>query len=158
MQGSNPWPSPWVGTVDLWVLHIDSLRRIFDQSLMKIFHRVQEIWSGQESVMEGQTDGGTDKQTDEGHFYNPSYASQQRIDNLKSFKNRISLKLVLQGISRVANYIVAYEQVHWNQAYCFRILQFFLGFQRIPSSQNLSTVFAHTCLFKYFENILQLFS
>ena len=34
----------------LWVLHIDSLRRTFDQSLMKIFQRVQEIWSGQESV------------------------------------------------------------------------------------------------------------
>ena len=45
--------------VDLWVLHIDSLRRTFDQSLMKIFQRVQEIWSGQESVTEGQTDGQT---------------------------------------------------------------------------------------------------
>ena len=43
--------------VDLWVLHIDSLRRTFDQSLMKIFQRVQEIWSRQESVMEGWTDG-----------------------------------------------------------------------------------------------------
>ena len=43
--------------VDLWVLHIDSLRRTFDQSLMKIFQRVQEIWSGQESVTEGQTNG-----------------------------------------------------------------------------------------------------
>ena len=27
------------------------------QSLMKIFQTVQEIWSGQESVTEGQTDG-----------------------------------------------------------------------------------------------------
>ena len=45
--------------VDLWVLHIDSLRRTFDQSLMKIFQRVQEIRSGQESVVEGQTDGQT---------------------------------------------------------------------------------------------------
>ena len=45
--------------VELWVLHIDSLRRTFDQSLIKIFQRVQEIWSGQESVTEGQTDGQT---------------------------------------------------------------------------------------------------
>ena len=45
-----------LGMVDLWVLHIDSLRRTFDQSLMKIFQRVQEIWSRQESVMEGRTD------------------------------------------------------------------------------------------------------
>ena len=45
---------------DLWVLHIDSLRRTFDQTLMKIFQRVQEIWRGQESVMEGQMDGQTD--------------------------------------------------------------------------------------------------
>ena len=50
--------------VDLWVLHIDSMRQTFDQSLMKIFQTVQEIWSGQESVTEGQTDGQTDKQTD----------------------------------------------------------------------------------------------
>ena len=41
--------------VVLWVLHINFLRRTFDQSLMKIFQRVQEIWSGQESVTEGQT-------------------------------------------------------------------------------------------------------
>ena len=58
--------------VDIWVLHIDSLRRTVDQSLRKIFQRVREIWSGQESVMEGQTDGRTDGQmegrTDEGHF------------------------------------------------------------------------------------------
>ena len=44
-----------------WILHIDSLRRTFDQSLMKILQRVQEICSGQESVMEGQTDGQTDR-------------------------------------------------------------------------------------------------
>ena len=50
--------------VELWVLHIDSLRRTFDQSVMKIFQRVQEIWNGQESVMEGQTDGLTDRQMD----------------------------------------------------------------------------------------------
>ena len=43
--------------VQLWLLHIMSLRRTFDQGLMKIFHRVQEIWSGQESVMDGQTNG-----------------------------------------------------------------------------------------------------
>ena len=50
--------------VDLWVLHIHSLRQTFDQSLMKIFQSVQEIWSGQESVMEGQTDGRTGGWTD----------------------------------------------------------------------------------------------
>ena len=42
---------------------------------MKIFQRVEEIWSGQECVTEGQMDGRmdgrTDKWTDEGHFYNP---------------------------------------------------------------------------------------
>ena len=43
--------------VHLWILHIDSLRRTFDQSVMKIFQRVQEIWSGQESVTDGQRDG-----------------------------------------------------------------------------------------------------
>ena len=53
--------------VDLWVLHINSLRRTFDQSLMKIFQRVQEI----ESVTEGQMDRRMDRRTDEGHFYNP---------------------------------------------------------------------------------------
>ena len=42
----------------------DSLRQTFDQSLMKIFQRVQEIWSGQESVTEGQRDGQTDRQTE----------------------------------------------------------------------------------------------
>ena len=42
--------------VDLWVLYIDSLSRTFYQSLLKIFQRVQEIWSGHESVMEGQTE------------------------------------------------------------------------------------------------------
>ena len=45
---------PWVGMADLWVLHIHSLRRTFDQSLMKTFQRVREIWSGQESY--GRTD------------------------------------------------------------------------------------------------------
>ena len=61
--------------VDLWVLHIDSLRQTYNQSLMKIFQRVQEIWSGQKCVTEGQMDGRmdgqTDRWTDEGHFYNP---------------------------------------------------------------------------------------
>ena len=50
------------------------MRQTFDQSSMKIFQRVQEIWSGQESVtegqMDGQTDGQIDRRTDEGHFYN----------------------------------------------------------------------------------------
>ena len=50
--------------VDLWVLHIHSLRQTFDQSLMKIFQRVQEIWCGQESVTEGQMGGQTDGQTE----------------------------------------------------------------------------------------------
>ena len=50
--------------VDLWILHIDSLRQTFDQSLMKIFQRVQEIWSGQESVRERQMDGQIDGQMD----------------------------------------------------------------------------------------------
>ena len=63
--------------VDLWVLHTDSLRRTFDQNLMKIFQGVQEIWNGQESVTEGQTDG---QQTDEGHFYNPTSASGRGIN------------------------------------------------------------------------------
>ena len=52
IQGSNLWPltvtltlnrHPWV-----MVLHIASLRQTFDQSFMKIFQRVQEIWSEQE--------------------------------------------------------------------------------------------------------------
>ena len=72
--------------VDLWVLHIDSLRRTFDQSLMKIFQWVQEIWSGQESVTEGQTDGQTggrtDGCTDEGHFSNPPSASRRGINKV----------------------------------------------------------------------------
>ena len=50
--------------VDLWALHIDSLRQTFEQSLMKIFQRVQDIWSRQESVMEGQTNGWTDGRMD----------------------------------------------------------------------------------------------
>ena len=70
------WPWPWVDMVDLWVLHIDSLRQTFDQSLIKIFQRVQEIWSGQESVTEGQMDG----RTDEGNFYNPPSALWQGIN------------------------------------------------------------------------------
>ena len=65
-----------VAMVDLWVLQIDSLRRTFVQSLMKIFQRVQEIWSGQESITEGQAD----RWTDEGHFYNPPSALQCGIN------------------------------------------------------------------------------
>ena len=68
--------------VDLWILHIDSLRQTFGQSLTKIFQRVQEIWSGQESVTEGQTEEQTDRQRDRqtdgqtnDHFYNPPSAS-----------------------------------------------------------------------------------
>ena len=49
--------------VDLRILHIDLRRRTFDQSLMKIFQRVQEIWSGEESVTEGRKDGRTGGQT-----------------------------------------------------------------------------------------------
>ena len=67
--------------VDLWVLQFDSLRRTFDQSLMKVFQSVQEIWSGQKSVTEVQTDGQMDRRTDEGHFYNPPSASWQGIKN-----------------------------------------------------------------------------
>ena len=44
-------------------MHIDSVRRTFDQSLMNIFQRVQEILSGQESVTEGQADGQTGEPT-----------------------------------------------------------------------------------------------
>ena len=68
--------------VDLRVLFIDSLGQTFDQSLMKIFQRVQEIWSGQESVTEGQTGGWTDRWTDKGHFYNPPSALQRGINKM----------------------------------------------------------------------------
>ena len=37
-----------VGMLELWVLHIASLTQTFDQSFMKIFQTVQEIWSEQE--------------------------------------------------------------------------------------------------------------
>ena len=47
-----------------WVLDIDSLRQTFDQSLMKIFQKVQELRSGQESVTEGQMGGQMEKWTD----------------------------------------------------------------------------------------------
>ena len=51
--------------VELWVLHVISLWRAFDQSLLKIFERVQEIRSGQESVKYGQMeDGRTSSQMD----------------------------------------------------------------------------------------------
>ena len=59
-------------------MNIVSLRRTLDQSLMKMifFKRVQEMWSGQESVMEGLTDGGG---TEEGHSFNTLSALQRRI-------------------------------------------------------------------------------
>ena len=50
-QGSNClqfWPWSWVCIVELWVLHIISLRRTFDPNLINIFQRVQEIWSEHE--------------------------------------------------------------------------------------------------------------
>ena len=37
-----------VGMIELWVLHIISLRGTFDQSLMKILQGVKEIRSGLE--------------------------------------------------------------------------------------------------------------
>ena len=45
-----------------WVLHIDSLRRTFDQSLMKIFQRVQDMEQTRKCY--GRTDRQTDGQTD----------------------------------------------------------------------------------------------
>ena len=53
--------------VELRVLHIVSLRRTFDQSLMKIFPGVKEIWSRHESVTDGQMEGRTDRLTDRGY-------------------------------------------------------------------------------------------
>ena len=52
----------FVGMVDLRILHINSLRRTFDQRLKKIFQRVQEIWSRQQCY--GRTDRWTDRWTD----------------------------------------------------------------------------------------------
>ena len=46
--GLQLWPSPSVCIVELWVLHIISLRRTFDPNLINIFQRVQEIWSEHE--------------------------------------------------------------------------------------------------------------
>ena len=39
------WPWPWVWETEPWALHTISLRLTFHQSLMKIFQRVQELWS-----------------------------------------------------------------------------------------------------------------
>ena len=61
--------------VDLWVLHIDSLRRTFDQTLMKIFQRVQEKVLRKDRWTDRRMDG----RTDEGHFYNPPSASRRGI-------------------------------------------------------------------------------
>ena len=46
--GLQLWPWSWVCIVELWVLHIISLRRTFDPNLINIFQRVQEIWSEHE--------------------------------------------------------------------------------------------------------------
>ena len=46
--GLQLWPWPGVCIVELWVLHIISLRRTFDPNLINIFQRVQEIWSEHE--------------------------------------------------------------------------------------------------------------
>ena len=78
------------GMVDLWVLHIDSLRRIFDQSLMKIFQRVQEIWSDKKVLRK---DRRTDRRTDEGHFYNPHPFRGRGLINSRSFLTKIHLQL-----------------------------------------------------------------
>ena len=47
-SGLQLWPWPWVCIVELWVLHIISLRQTFDPNLINIFQRVQEIWSEHE--------------------------------------------------------------------------------------------------------------
>ena len=65
-----------------WVLHMDSLRQTFDQSLIKIFQRIHEIWSRQESVKEGQLDG----RTDEGHFYTER-KKKRRVEFFPSYFN-----------------------------------------------------------------------
>ena len=53
-------------------LHSASLRGTFEKSLMKIVPRIQDIWSGHESVTNRMTDSQlTDGLTDEGHSYNP---------------------------------------------------------------------------------------
>ena len=47
--GLQLWPWPCVCNVELWVLHIISLRQTFDpKNLLNIFQRVQEIWSEHE--------------------------------------------------------------------------------------------------------------
>ena len=94
IQGSNLWP--WTVTLTLcghgWVMSF--AHRLTEANIWpkfkenpsmgrRIFQRVQEIWSGQESVTEGLTDGRTngqiDRRTDEGHFYNPPSASRRGI-------------------------------------------------------------------------------
>ena len=66
-----------VGMVDLWVLHIDLLRRTFEQSLMKIFERVKRYGADKKVL---QKDRRTDRRRDEGHFYNPQSASRWGIN------------------------------------------------------------------------------
>ena len=59
--------------VELWVLHIISLRRTFDQSLMKFFQRVQRCGADTKVLQTDKwTDGVTDGQIDgqkDGHSY-----------------------------------------------------------------------------------------
>ena len=105
--------------IDLWVLHIASLWRTFDQSLMKIFQRVQEIWSGQESITEGQTDGQTDRRTDEGYFYNPLSALRRGIK--KPYFN--------QGSK--CSFVMVILDALWSNVSCFGTL---LAFTLLTSS------------------------
>ena len=46
--GLQLWPWSRVCIVELWVLHIISLKRTFEPNLINIFQRVQEIWSEHE--------------------------------------------------------------------------------------------------------------
>ena len=55
--------------VELWVLHIVSMRQTFDQSLIKILPGVKEVWSGHVLGMDRWTEGRADRQTDGGHSY-----------------------------------------------------------------------------------------
>ena len=47
------------------------MRQTFDQSLVKIFERVQEIWSGHESVADGQIRSSGDKEETRNSRLNP---------------------------------------------------------------------------------------
>ena len=68
--------------VELLILHIVSPRRTFDQSFIKIFQRVQEIWNRQESVTDGVW------WTDEDYFFYPVSASRRGVkNNIMCFTN-----------------------------------------------------------------------